>query len=252
MKILITGAASGIGRSLAEHLARDGHRIIASDVSLDEAERVARDILDSGGQCQAMELDVTRDAHLDQLEQDCSREAVDVLINNAGMQHVAPLETFPRERWRQLVEIMLCGSAMVTRAVLPGMKQSNFGRIINIGSLHSLVASPYKTAYVAAKHGLLGFAKALALELGDAPITVNTICPAYIRTPMVEDQIADQAREHGISEQDVIEKIMLEPMPRRSFISLEEMVAAVSYLMSPGARNMTAQEIVLDGGWTAR
>jgi len=140
----------------------------------------------------------------------------------------------------------------MTRAVLPGMRAQGFGRIINIGSIHSLVASPYKSAYVAAKHASLGFSKAVALETADVDITVNTICPAYIRTPLVDAQIKDQAHIRQISEEEVIQRIMLQPMPKKAFITFEEIAAAVEYLMSPLSRNVTGQTITIDGGWTAQ
>jgi 3-hydroxybutyrate dehydrogenase len=132
------------------------------------------------------------------------------------------------------------------------MRERGFGRIVNIGSIHSLVASPYKTAYVAAKHGLTGFTKTLALETGDADITVNTICPAYVRTPLIDEQIADQARIHGIPEQQVIDEIMLKPMPKRAFVTIEELGSLVEFLASDAARNITGQSIAVDGGWTAQ
>ena len=175
-----------------------------------------------------------------------------MLINNAGLQHVAQLEEFPPEKWDQLIDVMLKGSAAMTRLVLPGMRQNNFGRIVNIGSIHSLVASPFKTAYTAAKTGLLGFSRVVALETADVDVTINTVCPAYIRTPLVEKQIRNQALEHGIPEAEVVEKIMLEPMPKKAFITIEEVGAAIEYLISPAARNMTGQSLILDGGWTCR
>jgi 3-hydroxybutyrate dehydrogenase len=140
----------------------------------------------------------------------------------------------------------------MTRAVLPAMRAHGFGRIIHIGSIHSLIASPYKSAYAAAKHGLLGFSKAVALETGDVDITSNTICPAYIRTPLVDAQIKEQARTHQIPEDEVVHRIMLEPMPKKAFITIEEVAAAIGYLISPLARNITGQTITIDGGWTAR
>lgn len=141
---------------------------------------------------------------------------------------------------------------MLSRALLPMMRRHNFGRIINIGSIHSLVASPHKSAYVAAKHGLLGFSKVVALETAEQNITINTICPSYVKTPLVEQQIASQAKVHGISEEEVVNKIMLEPMPKKSFIEMDELSGAVNYLISDAARNMTGQELVLDGGWTIK
>jgi 3-hydroxybutyrate dehydrogenase len=132
------------------------------------------------------------------------------------------------------------------------MRAQNYGRIINVGSIHSVVASPYKSAYVAAKHGLLGFAKTVALETGDTDITINTLCPAYVKTPLVEKQIASQAKENNMSEEDVINKIMLEPMPKKAFIGVDELAETAAFLMSSAAKNITGQAIVLDGGWTAR
>jgi 3-hydroxybutyrate dehydrogenase len=175
-----------------------------------------------------------------------------VLVNNAGLQHVAPLEAFPIEKWNYLIQVMLVGAARLTRAVLPGMRTRGFGRIVNVGSIHSLVASPYKSAYVAAKHGLLGFSKTVALETSDVDVTINTVCPSYVRTPLVDAQIADQARARGIPEAEVVGRIMLEPMPKGVFIDLDELTGIVGFLLSPSARNITGQAIVVDGGWTAR
>ncbi len=173
-------------------------------------------------------------------------------INNAGLQHVARVAEYPLEKWDRLMDVMLRGTFLMTQAVLPRMRAHGFGRLIHIGSIHALVASPGKSAYVAAKHALLGFSKAVALETGDVDITSNTICPAYLRTPLVDAQIRDQARLRGISEEEVIERVMLEPMPKKAFITFEEIAAACSFLMSHAARNITAQAITIDGGWTAQ
>jgi 3-hydroxybutyrate dehydrogenase len=177
---------------------------------------------------------------------------VDVLINNAGLQHVAPLEEFAIAKWDHLVQVMLTGVARLTRAALPGMRARAFGRVINIGSIHSLVASPYKSAYVAAKHGLLGFSKAIALETADADITINTICPSYVRTPLVDKQIAGHVRTRGMPESEVVSQIMLQPMPKGVFIGFDELAGITAFLISPAARNITGQTIVVDGGWTAQ
>ena len=180
------------------------------------------------------------------------RYQIDVLVNNAGIQHVARLEDFPPQKWQQLINVMLTGPAMLSRAMLPGMRERNFGRIINIGSIHALVASPFKSAYVAAKHGLLGFSKVVALENADINFTINTVCPAYVKTPLVEQQIAAQAKEHNLTEQQVIEQIMLAPMPQKAFIGVDEIASTAAFLCEPAARQNTAQTLVLDGGWTAR
>lgn len=247
---LVTGAASGIGLGLAEHLASVGYRVIVSDLNLSAAEQAAKKIVDAGGIAEPCELNVTDQTHIEAAVKQAGR--VDILVNNAGMQYVSKIEDFPVDRWKLIVDILLTGPAMLTREALPGMKGNNFGRVINIGSIHALVASPYKSAYVAAKHGLIGLSKVLALETAEHDITVNTLCPAYVKTPLVEKQIADQAREHGISEQEVVENIMLAPMPKKSFISIEDLCGGIDYLLSPFARNITAQAIALDGAWTAK
>lgn len=232
-------------------MAREGHAIVATDLVGSAADAVATRIRDEGGEATALTLDVTSDESireaLDQLTL-----TVDVLINNAGIQHVARLEAFAQTDWDRLVDVILSGACRVTRAVMPGMRQAEWGRVINIGSIHSLVASPYKSAYVAAKHGLLGFSRTIALETADTDITINTICPSYVKTPLVEKQIRLQAAEHGIPEEEVIAQIMLKPMPKGVFISMEELVGAAAFLISPAARNITGQELVIDGGWTCR
>jgi len=222
-----------------------------SDLERFDRAAVVSQIRSRGGSAEATVLDVTSDdsvaAAVGSLPQ-----PPDVLVNNAGLQHVAPLEEFPIAKWDYLIQVMLTGAARLTRAVLPAMRRRGFGRVINVGSIHSLVASPYKSAYVAAKHGLLGFTKAIALETADVDITVNVICPSYVRTPLVEAQIADQARARAIPESEVVSRVMLEPMPKGVFIGVDEIAAVAAFLMSDAARNITGQAIVIDGGWTAR
>jgi len=156
------------------------------------------------------------------------------------------------DKWDFLIQVMLVGVARLTQAVLPQMKSQDFGRVINIGSLHALVASPYKSAYIAAKHGLLGFSKTISLEVATSNITINTLCPAYVKTPLVEKQIVAQAKEHGMSEEAVVNNIMLKPMPKKAFIEIDELAASCEFLMSNFSKNITAQAIALDGGWTAQ
>ena len=249
--VLVTGAGSGIGAGIATELARDGHHVVVTDLSADAARAVAQAIRDEGHSAEAHALDVTSDDSVSAVLAALSRP-VEVLVNNAGLQHVSKLEDFPMEKWELLVQVMLIGVARLTRAVLPGMRERGFGRVVNIGSIHSLVASPFKSAYVAAKHGLLGFSKVIALETSDADITVNTICPTYVKTPLVDKQIADQAKTRGIPESQVVSEVMLKPMPKGVFITFEELAGITAFLMSPAARNITGHTIDVDGGWTVQ
>ena len=249
--VLITGASGGIGLAIGRYLAKD-HKVTLSDYSLDTLTNTQQQLKQDGFDVDIMQLDVCNTAHLADLKAMAEKSGIDVLVNNAGVQYVAPLEDFPREKWQQLINVMLMGPAMTSQAVLPSMKANNFGRIINIGSVHSLVASAYKSAYISAKHGLLGLAKTLALEVADFDITVNTLCPGYVDTAMVRNQISQQAKAHGISEDDVVDKIMLKNMPKKQFVSVEELAGTAAFLISPAARNITAQAIALDGGWTAQ
>ena len=247
--ILITGAASGIGAGIAGELAAAGYHVVVTDLALDAAEAVVARIRAAAGSAEALALDITSDDSVDAALKAVSRP-VDVLVNNAGLQYIAPLEAFPIATWDLLIQVMLVGVARLTRAVLPGMRARGFGRIVNIGSLHSLVASPYKSAYVAAKHGLLGFSKAVALETAGTDITINTICPSYVKTPLVDKQIADQARTRGIPESQVVSQVMLKPMPKGVFIGFDEIAGIAAFLISPPARNITGHTIEVDGGWT--
>ncbi len=251
---LVTGSVSGIGLGIAKDLANQGYKVLISDINLAVAQDVAQSINESGGDALGFKLDVTVQEDIDNLiaRADEYNNRIDLLVNNAGIQYVSKLEEFPAEKWQLITNVLLVGPAMMTKAVLPLMRANNFGRIVNIGSLHGLVASPFKSAYVAAKHGIIGFSKVIALETGDQDITINTICPAYVKTPLVEKQIADTAKEHGISEEEVVNNIMLAPMPKKSFIDIEEICGSVSYLASDVAKNMTGQTMVLDGGWVAR
>ena len=249
--LLITGAASGIGAGMAHELARAGDHVVVSDLQLRDCQAVVEQIRANGGSAEAVALDVTSDASVAAAFASLTRP-VEVLINDAGLQHVAPIEEFTMSRWDYLIQVMLVGVARVTRAVLPAMRERRFGRIVNIGSIHSLVASPNKSAYVAAKHGLLGLTRTIALETAGVDITINTICPSYVKTPLVDKQIADQARTRGIPEADVVKEIMLKPMPKGVFIGMDELAGITSFLISAVARNITGQAIVVDGGWTAQ
>lgn len=247
-RILITGAASGIGFALTEHFAALGHDVIACDL-----QRSALDSLEKSlPRVRTLAFDLSDAKQIDAAFASLGEETPDILINNAGLQFVSPLEEFPPEKWQLLIAVMLTGTALLTRAVLPPMRKRNYGRIVNIGSIHALIASPFKSAYVAAKHGLVGFSKTVALETHDADITINTVCPGYVKTPLVDAQIASLAKTHQMTEQQVVEEIMLKPMPKREFITTDELVGCVEFLLSPAARNITGQCLVVDGGWTAQ
>src|SRR4051812_26869469 len=204
MHILLTGAASGLGRGLALHFANRGHRLLLADRNLEGVRETIAFMGAAAERATPCALDVTSAQQVRDLFGSLGEQRIDLLINNAGLQHVARLDKFPEDRWDLLLDVMLKGPFLMTQAALPGMRAAGFGRIVNIGSIHALVASPFKSAYVAAKHGLLGLSKVVALETGDADITINTVCPSYLRTPLVEAQIAAQARAHGIGEQEVI------------------------------------------------
>jgi 3-hydroxybutyrate dehydrogenase len=239
---LVTGAASGIGRACAGRLARAGASVTVLDVDGDAAKEVAEGI---GGE--ALQADLSDYEVLDNLEVDA-----DIIVNNAGLQHVAPIEEFPPERFSLILRIMLEAPFRILQKALPGMYEKGWGRVINISSVHGLRASPYKSAYVSAKHGLEGLSKTLALEGGPRGVTSNCIDPAYVKTPLVEKQIADQARIHGISEDEVIEKIMLTEPAIKRLIEPEEVAELTLFLCSKEASFINGASIVMDGGWTAR
>ena len=239
---LVTGAASGIGRACAERLARGGAAVTVLDLNGDAAKSVAEKI---GGE--ALQADLSDYEVLDSL-----RVEADIVVNNAGLQHVAAIEDFPPERFSMILRIMLEAPFRIVRSALPGMYEKGWGRVINISSVHGLRASPYKAAYVAAKHGLEGFSKVLALEGGPHGVTSNCICPAFVRTPLVENQIADQAKTQGIPEDEVIEKVMLEAPAIKRLAEPEEVAELVTFLCAPEASFISGAFLTMDGGWTAR
>jgi 3-hydroxybutyrate dehydrogenase len=238
---LVTGAASGIGAACAETLAAAGARVLL----LDRDERVHDSARALGGD--ALVVDLTDTAAVAGLEL-----AADIVVSCAGIQHVAPVEEFPPEQFHRILMLMVEAPFLLVRRVLPGMYAKNWGRIVHISSVHGLRASPYKSAYVAAKHATEGLSKTLALEGGPRGVTSNTVCPAYVRTPLVEGQIADQARTHGIGADEVVEKIMLTEPAIKRLIEPAEVAAAVGYLCSDAASFVNGSALVLDGGWSAR
>ncbi|EDQ90771.1 uncharacterized protein MONBRDRAFT_15581 [Monosiga brevicollis MX1] len=255
-RVLVTGAGSGIGKGIAAYLCNKSpakHGVMITDLKLETAQAAAEELRAAGGNViGAYALDVSNKDSIRDLMAQLQDNPPDVLVNNAGIQHVSPLEDFPDDKWQLLVDVMLVGCASMTKAVLPSMRENGYGRIVNIGSIHSLIASKYKSAYVAAKHGLVGFSKVMALETADCDITINTVCPAYVMTPLVEAQIEGQAKAHGMTREQVVAEIFLKPMPKQAFISLDELAGTTEFLMSDHARNITGQTLALDGGWTVQ
>jgi 3-hydroxybutyrate dehydrogenase len=246
---LVTGAASGIGLACAERLSADGMTVVLADVNEkaghEHAKRlggtfVAADLSTRAG-CKAL-VEAALKAH----------GGVHVLVNNAGYQHVSPIEDFPEDQWDRMISLMLTAPFLLTRYCWPSMKRHKWGRVINIASIHALVASPFKAAYVSAKHGLVGLTRTSALEGGEFGITANAICPAYVRTPLVDAQIADQAKANKMSQDEVIEKIMLAPAAVKRLLEPREVADFVAYLCSEPAGTITGAALTMDLGWTAR
>lgn len=251
---LITGSMSGIGLGIARCFADAGINIVMNGIREPEAVEAERaDVEARGVRAVFARADVSDAAAVDAMLATAAREfgSIDILVNNAGIQHVAPLDEFPRDKLDAILAINLSGAFYVCQAAIPLMKRNGWGRIINIASAHGLVASPYKSAYVASKHGVIGLTKTLGLELGEDNITCNAICPGYVLTPLVEQQIADTARARGMSEDDVIKKVMLEAQWTKKFVTVEQLAATALFLASDAAENITGAAIPVDGGWTA-
>ncbi|MFY9314309.1 MAG: 3-hydroxybutyrate dehydrogenase [Burkholderiales bacterium] len=246
---IVTGAASGIGLACAERLAADGMKVVLADTNekagTEHAKRLAGDFV---------LCDLTKRSGCRQLVDATLRKhgTVHVLVNNAGYQHVSPIEDFPEDQWERMIALMLTAPFLLTRYCWPAMKRQKWGRVVNIGSIHAVIASPFKVGYIAAKHGLVGLTRTAALEGGEYGITVNAICPAYVRTPLVDNQIADQAKANNLSEQEVIEKIMLAPAAVKRLIEPAEVAGFAAYLCSDAAGTITGSALTMDLGWTAR
>jgi 3-hydroxybutyrate dehydrogenase len=245
---LVTGAGSGIGKAIAEAFAREGAHVLVNDVS-DAGAEVADRVGGAFLRADLSDPEGVRDLARRAL---AAHRRVDVLVNNAGFQHVAPVEEFPEELFARMVQVMLVAPFQLTHWLVPGMKKNGWGRIINISSIHGVVASPFKSAYISAKHGLIGLTKTAALEVGSHGITVNAICPAYVRTPLVEKQIEAQAATQGISQEEVIDRIMLEPAAIKRLIEPGEVAELALYLATDKARSVTGAAHLIDLGWTAR
>jgi 3-hydroxybutyrate dehydrogenase len=252
---LVTGSTSGIGLGIARALAEAGSAVVLNGLGVPAEIAKTRDRMeaDFGVKVSYSAADMTNEGAIAEMIAATVAEhgRLDVLVNNAGIQHVAPLEQFPVEKWNAILSINLSSAFHTTRLALPAMRSRKFGRIINIASAHGLVASPFKAAYVAAKHGMVGLTKVTALETAEDGITCNAICPGYVYTPLVEAQIDGQARAHGISRERVIRDILLAQQPNKHFASVEELGALTVFLAADAAASITGIALPVDGGWTA-
>jgi 3-hydroxybutyrate dehydrogenase len=253
---LVTGSTSGIGLGIATRLAAEGANVVLNGFGeRAEIDRISAELRTKYRVNVTYDAaDMTKPAAIAAMLEKAIAQfgAVDVLVNNAGIQHVAPVDEFPLEKWDAIIAINLSSSFHTVRAALPAMKARRWGRIVNIASAHALVASPFKSAYVAAKHGIAGFTKTVALEVAEQGITVNALCPGYVLTPLVEKQIPDTAKARGISEEAVKRDVLLAAQPTRRFVAVEEVAGLTAFLCSQEAASITGAVLPVDGGWTAQ
>lgn len=254
--IVVTGSTSGIGLGIAKRFARGGANLVINGFADAKVVEELKEELKNLGAVSVvyMPADLTKPDEINLMFGNILAQfgKVDVLINNAGIQFVSPIEDFPPEKWEAIIRIDLIASFYTTRAVIPSMKKQKWGRVINIASAHALVASPFKSAYVAAKHGLLGMTKTVGLEVAEFGVTVNAICPGYVKTPLVLGQVANTAKVRGISEEEVITKVMLGPQATKRFVEISEVAELAYFLASDGAASITGTALSIDGGWTAQ
>lgn len=248
---VITGSNSGIGLGVAKELARAGANVVLNSYTDGKedhalAEEIARD---HGVEARYIQADLSKGDEARGLIDKAGR--CDILVNNAGIQHVAPIDKFPSEKWDAIIAIMLSSAFHTTAVALPMMREAGWGRVVNIASAHGLTASPYKSAYVSAKHGVVGMTKTVALETAQEPITCNAICPGYVLTPLVEAQIPDTMKEYGMDRETVIKEVMLDRQPSKQFATVEEIGGTAVFLCSDAAKQITGTTISVDGGWTA-
>jgi 3-hydroxybutyrate dehydrogenase len=253
---IVTGSTSGIGLGIAKALAAAGANVMLNGLgAAAEVEKTQKELAGLFKVKVAYDAaDMTRPEAIRALVARTERElgAVDVLVNNAGIQHVAPVESFPEAKWDAILAINLSAAFHAIKAALPGMKARGFGRIVNIASAHGLVASPFKAAYVAAKHGIVGLTKVVALETAEAGITANAICPGYVWTPLVERQIEDQAKSHALPRERVVREVLLAKQPNKRFATVEELGALTVFLCGAAAASITGTALPVEGGWTAQ
>jgi 3-hydroxybutyrate dehydrogenase len=246
---IITGGASGIGASIAESFCREGHNVVIADMNEDQGPEVAKAIGATFFKTNLADQAACRSLINHAAEK---FRRIDILVNNAGFQHVSPLEEFPEDKWHEMISVMLTAPFLLTRYVWPYMKNRKWGRVVNMASIHGMVASPNKIGYISAKHGLIGLTRAAAIEGGEHGITVNALCPAYVRTPLVENQIGDQARTLNINKEAVVEQVLLKSAAIKRLIEPEEIAGLVSYLCSDKAGSITGACWTIDCGWTAQ
>ncbi len=252
---LITGSTSGIGLGYARALAKEGASVMINgfgDQAVIDGLVAELSAINNTGALHSP-ADMTKPDEIRAMVADCTANlgGPDILINNAGIQHVAPIDEFPDDKWDAILAIILSSAFHTTKAALPGMKAKGWGRVINTGSVHSLIASPYKVAYVSAKHGLAGMTKTVAVEVAREGITVNNICPGYVWTPLVENQIPDTMKARGMTYEQVTQDVMLAAQPTKQFIQIEQLASMVIYLCSDAASAITGTNLSMDGGWTA-
>jgi 3-hydroxybutyrate dehydrogenase len=252
---IVTGSTSGIGLGIAKALAAEGASVMLNGFGeTDAIERMRMDLArTSGVEVAFVPADMSQPMQIEELARRTEMELgpVDILVNNAGIQHVSPIEDFPAAKWDAIIAINLSAVFHLTRAVIAGMKARRWGRIVNIASAHGLIASPFKGAYVAAKHGVVGFTKVTALECAEHGVTANAVCPGYVWTPLVEKQIEDQAKAHGIAREQVIRDVLLVQQPSKRFASVEELGAVTAFLCGDAAQSITGTAMPVDGGWVA-
>jgi len=248
---VITGSNSGIGLGIAWEIARAGADVVLNSYTNDDSDHAlaAKIATETGVNVRYIQADMSKADACRSLIEDAGK--CDILVNNAGIQHVAPIEEFPTQTWDAIIAINMNSAFHTTAAALPMMRNAGWGRVVNIASAHGLTASPFKSAYVTAKHGVVGMTKVVALETAREPITANTICPGYVLTPLVEKQIPETAKKYGMSEEDATQKVLLERQPSKEFATVEQIGGTVVFLCSDAAAQITGTSISVDGGWTA-